>query len=353
MANKLDSKIGLNELKIKSDESYYNTTDEDLASARNRNKGKLPVLGPYVQSTVQSYSGCDISVVVIVYDPAKAVYVVRKLGSIGTLSYSIHREIFPVRTLGHAYAKGYIKGPRTIAGTIVGISLDRTAMWDVLYPDSGDPQDYASRTPLVDNMPPFDVSLTFTNELGHLSVMRIYGLVISDHGGTFSIDDMMSEETFSYVARDIDLLSANKEGVYGPEGKTLMTTGGFFKGIPPHLTEASIEDVLKQDKALLEKIIQDLKTINRDGLKIDGSEPNPQEKENAANNVYMTALQREVNKLNIRLMAMSQNQSRKRISKQYPIYDNPYDNSSIHWHGSQSPHIQHLTERARRLRELS
>ena len=54
-----------------------------------------------------------------------------------------------------------------------------------------------------DQVRPFDVTLAAANEYGALAVMRIYGCEILNEGYGVSIDDIVSEQQMSYVARTL------------------------------------------------------------------------------------------------------------------------------------------------------
>ena len=55
-------------------------------------------------------------------------------------------------------------------------------------------------------LPPFDVVLTFFNEYGLAAKMKIYGITIVDEGQTMSVDDLITEQTYTYMARGIQPL---------------------------------------------------------------------------------------------------------------------------------------------------
>lgn len=57
---------------------------------------------------------------------------------------------------------------------------------------------------LADQLPPLDISLIFANEYGAISHMMFYGVEFFQEGGTFSIEDIYSENVVQYIARDID-----------------------------------------------------------------------------------------------------------------------------------------------------
>ena len=55
----------------------------------------------------------------------------------------------------------------------------------------------------ADQIPPFDITLAAANEYGALAVMRIFQCEILNEGYGVSIDDIVSEQQMTYVARQI------------------------------------------------------------------------------------------------------------------------------------------------------
>jgi len=175
-------------------------------------------------STNTSFSGCDIRAI------GNANGHLKVFAELQTLSYSIHREKMPVRTLGRAYPKGYTRGPRTIAGSLIFTIFDRQALWQLVQMYRADKGLGAEqiKTPLVDQLPPFDITVTFDNEYGSHSYLRLYGIDIIDEGQSHSIDDMITENVMSYVARDIEVMSPTSADAWGEDGKVLYNQGLFF-----------------------------------------------------------------------------------------------------------------------------
>lgn len=143
-----------------------------------------------------SYSGTDIVAEIVI--PGESPLV---LGELQTLSYSIHRENTPVRLLSHVNAAAFLKGPRTIAGSLIFTVFDEYTFYRL---DQYKRAVKTSLFPLADMLPPFDISISYSNEYGRFSKMRIYGVTIVDEGGTMSIDDLITEQTYSYMARGIE-----------------------------------------------------------------------------------------------------------------------------------------------------
>lgn len=143
-----------------------------------------------------SYAGVDITASIVM--PGESTPL--DLGELQTISYSMHRENTPVRTLGHANPRGFVKGPRTLAGSLIFTQFDLYTFYRL--------KEFRNHLdnnlfPLADMLPPFDVVISFSNEVGAFSKMKIYGITIVDEGGTMSIDDLISETTYTYMARGI------------------------------------------------------------------------------------------------------------------------------------------------------
>lgn len=189
-----------------------------------------------------SFSGVDI----------KAVFANQVMAEIQAISYSITREKAPIYTMGSPDPRAFSRGKRGIAGTLVFVMFDRTTVLssiggyaangglqflsdkDDLRPDFNNlqgtnnvvstgntnvignvvqnqesavvgPGDDQQLSPAwyVDQIPPFDITLAAANEYGALAVMRIYGVDLLNEGYGVSVDDIVSEQQYTYVARTI------------------------------------------------------------------------------------------------------------------------------------------------------
>lgn len=177
----------------------------------NSGKMTMPVHSPVGPSSQRSFSGADIRCVVHVLGNGGMTVPVL-LADVQTLSYSTHRDKFPVRALGHTYPRGYTRGGRTIAGSMVFTMFDREVLWRIIQNYKYDTEmnegevDFSSYSPMLDQIPPFDITITFANEYGDVANMALYGVEIVDEGTVLSIDDIMVEKTCSFVARDLDIV---------------------------------------------------------------------------------------------------------------------------------------------------
>ncbi len=185
-----------------------------------------------------SFSGVDI----------RAVFNDKQIGELQAVSYSVTREKAPIYTMGSPDARSFNRGKRGIAGTMVFVVFDRSALLDALQAMTflsdtdelrtydnyqnvvGVKQSFSSinalsqvqpaTTPLtvpagaaagwdqearspfyVDQIPPFSITLAAANEYGAMSVKKIIGVEILNEGSGCSIDDIVTEEQYTYVAR--------------------------------------------------------------------------------------------------------------------------------------------------------
>ena len=203
-----------------------------------------PIRDAFVEAS-SSYSGADCVVIAQVNEKLIT------LGNVLTVSYSIFREKSPVRTLGRSHTKGYTAGPRTIAGSMIFVVFDRNPLYEILstlnYQD-GPPQDRYS-TPVADQIPPIDLVLWFSNEYGHKSVLRLYGVEFLQEGQTHSINDLYTENVMQYVARDMDVLINYKDI---ESFRNLL----YERQISGQFTDNYLQSMLSY-KAKIEKQIQD------------------------------------------------------------------------------------------------
>lgn len=189
--------------------------------------------------TYTSFSGCDVvctfgSVVI---------------GELQAISYSVSREKAPVYTLGSAEPRSFSRGKRGVAGSMVFTSFDRDALlyalkenaanaasfqriggelnmhpirideWDKKMTSltglagdnlaSSQAEDVTKKIAVaaepyyVDEIPPFDVTISFANEYGQKAVIVIYGVEILNEGTGYSIDSIISEKACTFVARRV------------------------------------------------------------------------------------------------------------------------------------------------------
>jgi hypothetical protein len=172
------------------------------------------------------------------------------IGEIQGLSYTITREKAPLYTMGSANPRSFSRGKRGIAGSLIFLVFDRSAILETLgnqesskyvgneyevRPDY-DPQRITSTntasqlgassvgTPTRiggvglneigaskvlakpqyhDQILPFNVSITAANEYGHVASMHILGIEIMNCGSGMSVDDITVDESCTFVCTDV------------------------------------------------------------------------------------------------------------------------------------------------------
>lgn len=132
------------------------------------------------------------------------------LGTLQTITVQTHREKFEVRALGHTVAKGITRGPRTVAGSMIFTMFNEHALSE-LTRHMGNKEsiwrDPEISSLLPDQLPPFDVTISFANEYGSLSQQNIYGIDFVNDGEVLSIEDLVTENSMNFMARDCDVLT--------------------------------------------------------------------------------------------------------------------------------------------------
>ena len=154
------------------------------------------------RSVYTSFSGADAKVS-IAFKGGKPI----AIGEAQTVTYSLFRPMNPVYNLGSAKPVGFVRGPRTIAGSIIFTVFDRHVLISALHNAySQYDADCLDKTMLADELPPFDIQLTFLNEYGQSAFLAIHDVRITSEGQVMSIEDMITENTMQYMASDITVM---------------------------------------------------------------------------------------------------------------------------------------------------
>jgi hypothetical protein len=195
------------------------------------------ILGPALgkQQNFQSYSGTDISA--FIYLPllaksslkGKLAKKAKALATLQTLSISSTRSVSPVRVLGRSSPMAYTRGARTIAGTLVFASVNQDVFQDIYDHDIAESTLQSSSSMLSDQLPPFSIVITAANEKGGAAIQVIHGVTLVNYGTTYSIDDLYTEVTYTYVATDVLPLISSSVSIKRGQWDDLLekTAGGL------------------------------------------------------------------------------------------------------------------------------
>lgn len=106
--------------------------------------------------------------------------------------------------------------------------------------------------PLADMLPPFDIVLSFFNEYGLGAKMKLYGVTIVDEGGTMSVDDLITEQTYTFMARGLQpLISVENEPMMLPDEEAEV----YFQR-QKNFWNSNQTDKLKEYTTFIDRIIK-------------------------------------------------------------------------------------------------
>lgn len=189
------------------------------------------------------------------------------VGELQGVSYTVQREKAPVYTMGSADPRSFSRGKRGIAGSLVFVVFDRSALLEAFKDapfligkterhggeiiDVSVPQieitgvgatsigatgpktvtldKILARPNYHDQILPFEVVVTAANEYGHFASMKIHGVEILNCGSDMSIDDISTDEACTFIARAITSWNASHQAGGTESGfiSTSANAGGF------------------------------------------------------------------------------------------------------------------------------
>ncbi len=219
----------------------------------------------------QSFSGADIKAVIYLPLLTKASITgkdnlkFKVFADLQTISISSTRSVSPVRVFGRSSPIAYTRGARTFAGSLVFATIRKDPFTDVVDAAVTESFVNASTSLVADQLPPFSVVITACTELGATAIQVIHGITITNYGTTYSIDDMYTETTYTYVATDVTPL-------YEPNrsSKDLAKTVNSAFSSVSQFVEASLGKAYGTVKDISRKIANDklLNQVNA-GLDLD------------------------------------------------------------------------------------
>lgn len=175
-----------------------------------------------------TFSGIDIIAL------ASLNTVVSRLDHLVSVSWSIHRGAASNRTLGKPASGGRVGGGRTIAGTMIFAVTDYHPLRDIIPDNYGGRKTQILNDPdawkplvMADEIPPFDIVLTLTNEYGYASITTLYGVQVMDEGGVFGMDNLITELSIQYTAIAMDPIMEAKIGDDGNIDPYNLMQGGY------------------------------------------------------------------------------------------------------------------------------
>ena len=165
----------------------------------------LHALGFLPDGGQQTFTGSDCRVMIEIADlPAGSLKprFSKQLLELTTLTVSIHRSKAPVAAAGFINTKGFARGRRTVAGTMIFTKFTAEVLMRFLQASIIADKSKDSHYMKCDQLPPFNLSILFTNEFGYASYQRLLGVEFVTDGSIYSVQDMLSEQTMSFMASD-------------------------------------------------------------------------------------------------------------------------------------------------------
>ena len=237
--------------KVDSSTSYSTSQDKKkyTSGVAAKSKGYGGTIASAYTRTYTSYSGNDM-VCIFELPMVNGKNITKVVGEMQTISYSLYNQKMPVRVLGDMNYKSYVFSNRMVAGKMIFTVFDRhwaqSMMNDYLNAISN------KSHVLIDEIPPINVTISMTNEYGSSSRLALYGVTFVSEGQVMSVQDMYTENTFEFFAKDVDYLSnitnGNRAGINQPEP---------IKNAPN--TKDAPSDETTIDKPIKKKKMDDLK----------------------------------------------------------------------------------------------
>jgi len=199
--------------------------------------------GSAVTQTYNSFSGVDM---IVTFGNVT-------VGEVQGVSYTVTREKAPLYTMGSANPRSFSRGKRGIAGSLIFLVFDRSALLDISRQDTtGESRVIMKKTELTrsqmgamgrvgktnlmdaelgtksadnptdvlalrnfldlesvgatyhDQLPPFNITISAANEYGHVCRMQIKNVEIMNAGSGMSIDDITTDESCTFVATEVE-----------------------------------------------------------------------------------------------------------------------------------------------------
>lgn len=157
-----------------------------------------------------SYADAQVQAILPFYNKGKELSPYVPLAGLQLLSISTHRDHFPVTSMSHLGIQGYTSGHRTTAGALGFTVLGEEPFAPVL-------RTYAQwrnyHQPMYwtgpDELPPFDLSITFVTSLGDESFVLLRSVKITDTSRNLSTRDIQLSHVYSFQASRCTILMSD------------------------------------------------------------------------------------------------------------------------------------------------
>lgn len=191
--------------------------------------------------TFESMSGVNTSVIfefIHPYKETESIFV--KVDSIITIAYSVYKSKVPVYLMGNNTVSGFGMGNKVVAGSIIKTLTYRDEMTEALTFYQGEALKYKDKyaepnlgtkvhmstkefdSLMRDDTPSFNIYTYSVSEYtGKVRSDAIYGCTITNTGQVQSVENLITENTLSFVAKY--MVQSNEVGAVSPSIPSLQT----------------------------------------------------------------------------------------------------------------------------------
>jgi hypothetical protein len=127
-----------------------------------------------------------------------------------TITISSAISINPVRRCGEARVAQFSRGARSFAGSMVFTIIGQDPFQSIFGIDTARSSVRTDGSWHIDQMPAFDAIILCQNEMGGVGMQIISNISIVNWGTTYSVDDLYTESTYSYVAEHVSPFIASR-----------------------------------------------------------------------------------------------------------------------------------------------
>lgn len=124
------------------------------------------------------------------------------LASANNITFSSFRAKPQARPIGHVNPKGYARGTRTIAGTLVTVTFDRDILYKLISSMDKDGVNQTYDYHNIDQLPQISFIITGNNEYGMGFFRILHGVEFLSEDASYGSNDLVLYQTLQFVALD-------------------------------------------------------------------------------------------------------------------------------------------------------
>jgi hypothetical protein len=160
------------------------------------------------KSGAYSFSDCKVTAI-LPWFPKKELSII-DLAPIQLLAYSEHRPNFIVTSAGYDQVRGMTSGHKTTAGSMGFVSGVRSPFMPIIGRFAslitGTPE--TGQNIGVLDIPPINLSVTFSNEWGDVSHLFIRAIKFADSSAAIDVNTPFIPNSYSFIAHSVTTLEA-------------------------------------------------------------------------------------------------------------------------------------------------